>query len=188
MHRIKLKLLELIYAYVILYFGVLAEGELAIIGGTIAAQQNILNINLVAITAFFSTLTIDWGLFFSGKFFGKRIFSSFPKLQEKTQKPRTLVSENPNLILVFYRYLYGLRIITLLILGMSNVPAKKFIPYSLIAILIWTILFSALGYFMGEIISKFISENEHIGYVILLSIVSALAILFLLKRLIRKAI
>lgn len=59
------------------------------------------------------------------------------------------------LLLIFcYRYFYGARTAILVLFGHSQIPTHWFLTYSAAAILIWTSLFSAIGYFLGEVISR----------------------------------
>ncbi len=180
--------MELLYPYIIIYFGVIIEGELALLTSTLAAQRGMLNFGLVTITAFMGTLTIDWLLFFGGKYFGVRLFHKFTKLNNQTAKPMIWIRNNPTWILISYRYLYGFRIVTLLILGMSNVPVKKFMVYSLVSIIIWTVLFSFLGYYLGELVSTFITQIENVLLYLVSGFLSAILILFLIKSLMRKVL
>jgi membrane protein DedA with SNARE-associated domain len=180
--------MNIIYAYLLVGIGVILEGELALLSASIAAQRGILNIILVAITAFLFTLVTDWFFFFIGRFMGTKILNRFQVLRKRIHKPNLWIRENPRLIMILYRYLYGFRIVTLLILGMSKVPIHRFMFYSFIAVLIWTIIFGLLGFFMGDIISKFIIQFEHLAGFIIVGIFSAALMLIIIRNVVRKAL
>jgi membrane protein DedA with SNARE-associated domain len=179
---------SLLYTYIILFFAVVLEGELALLTASLASQKGMLDLKYVAFTAFLGTLFTDWSLFFLGKYLGNKIFERFHSLQKRTHKPRLWLRQNPTLVLLFYRYLYGFRILTLLILGMSNISIRKFISYSFISIIIWTILFTFLGYYMGEVISNFIMQYENLGIFLTFGIISALMILIVVRNIVRRAL
>jgi membrane protein DedA with SNARE-associated domain len=46
--------------YLALFFGVMLEGEVALIAGALAAQKGMLNIYLVVLTAFLRAILTDW--------------------------------------------------------------------------------------------------------------------------------
>ena len=177
--------LKLFYAYALIFIGVVFEGELALLAGALSAQNGTLDIRLVGLTAFISTLSTDWILFYSGKYIGDRIMKRFPSLQKRTEKPRTWIRQNPTLILIFYRFLYGFRIVTLLILGMSQVNSRKFMSYSLLSVMIWSIVFSIIGYHLGGAFSSSIENFENIGLYFIVGILGLSLLVFLVKTSIR---
>ncbi|MBN2174021.1 MAG: VTT domain-containing protein [Bacteroidales bacterium] len=180
--------MQFAYAYFLVYFGILLEGELALLAASLGAYRGLLDIRLVALTAFIGTLTTDWSFFFMGRLLGSKVFKWFPKLQGHTDKPRLWMRKNPVLILAFYRFLYGFRILTLLLLGMSHVSIKKFMFYSFFAIIVWTTIFSFLGYYLGEIINQMLHRYQNLGIYIVTGLLSAIILLYLVRSLVRKAL
>lgn len=178
--------MESIFLYAALFLGVFAEGEIALITGTLTAQNGSLNIYMVALVALVATIAADWLCYFSGKIMGEKIFKHFPNLMEKTEKPKNWIRQYPVLLLFIYRYLYGFRIVTLIILGVSGIPVKKFIPLSLLSIIIWVIVFSLLGFHLGEMVNQYIIQLENITTwvfsAVLLIIFLAVAIRYIRQR------
>jgi membrane protein DedA with SNARE-associated domain len=86
------------------------------------------------------------------------------KLKAHSVKVENWISGNPYLIVFVYRYLYGFRIITLLTMGIGRFPVKKFLLFSFFSIMIWTVIFTLLGYYMGELISILIGEYKFNGF------------------------
>ena len=66
------------------------------------------------------------------------------------------------LILIF-RFLYGLRIITLLGLGMSRVPATYFFLLSFFSALVWAATMGVGGYLFGNVLWVVIVNMRHYG-------------------------
>ncbi|MCF8374429.1 MAG: DedA family protein [Bacteroidales bacterium] len=180
--------MEQVYAYVLICIGAVFEGELALLAGAISAKGGLLDIRLVWLMAFFSTLGTDWILFLSGKYLGERIMKRYPSLQNRTHKPLTWIHLHPNLILIIYRFIYGFRIVTLLILGMSRVSTKRFIMYSIFSVFTWSMIYSLLGYYLGNVISKTIDNFEYLGVYLIGGLMVLSFMVFLFKTATRRVL
>jgi membrane protein DedA with SNARE-associated domain len=60
-----------------------------------------------------------------------------------------------------FRFLYGLRIVTPFVIGMSGFSAKLFIVLNAISAIIWAIVISCLGYGFGEFLSVLLKDVKH---------------------------
>ena len=64
------------------------------------------------------------------------------------------------LILVF-RFLYGLRIITLFALGMSRIPATYFVLVSALSALVWAAAMGTGGYLFGNVLRAIVVDIKN---------------------------
>ena len=92
----------------------------------------------------------------------------------------------PILIFLIYRFMYGFRTISPMVIGASRTRTSKFLILSAISTIIWGIAYGGLGYLFGEVIKSKLSHIEHIekyimGILLLLGIIAAL-IFHLRKR------
>ncbi len=148
-------MLDGLLLYLILYLATILEGELAAMSGAFAAQQGFVKLTGVFVAIFLGTLTIDWLSYFSGRFLGRKIFDYFPKFKTKVAKTEQWIHNNASWGLLLYRFLYGFRILSLILFGINKVPLRKFIPYTIFIVFVWSLLFSILGYFLGEMMNEF---------------------------------
>ena len=158
--------MEIVAVYPALFIGVMFEGEIALIAGALAVQKGLANIYLVGLTAFLSTLITDWSWFFAGRIAGNRIISRFRRFEKHSERVRRWTMKYPVLIVFIYRYLYGMRIMTLLVMGMSGFSVRSYLFLSIPGILIWSVIFTVTGYYVGELVNRFIKLYE--GYLIYL--------------------
>jgi membrane protein DedA with SNARE-associated domain len=175
-----------IYIYFGVFLGVIIEGEIALIAASLAAQKGYLNLTFVSLAAIAGTLFSDWFYFFSGRIFGYRLLEKYSFLQNRIDKPKKWLQRNPSLIFFTYRYLYGLRIVTLIILGMSGVSARKFLTFSFTGIILWTFVFCALGYYLGELINNYILRYEGFLPYIIIGVLTAVVVILLVRKGVRK--
>ena len=77
------------------------------------------------------------------------------------------------LLLLFYRFLIGMRIISLTIIGISEVSISRFALYSLLSTLLWVSIIGTLGFFFSDtlvILYELIAEHISLFLLILLLI------------------
>jgi membrane protein DedA with SNARE-associated domain len=104
------------------------------------------------------------------------------------QRFLTLADSRPALASMAFRFLFGLRTLGPVALGLSRVPARIFIPCNLIAVALWAGLCTALGYGAGHLLHRLfgrLDAGPHLGLVLGLAAV-ALAVVALLHHLRRR--
>jgi membrane protein DedA with SNARE-associated domain len=153
-----------ILAYIAVATACFMEGEAALITSAFTAKMGLLNLNnvyIVGMMAFIGTLASDWMWFFIGKSRAKNLVFKKEKLSKTAQKIDRLLEKYPYMILLGYRYIYGLRTVIPMIIGMSNIKIKRFLVFSLFTVINWTIIFTALGYLFGSIIESRLKAFQH---------------------------
>ncbi|HPD65092.1 MAG TPA: DedA family protein [Bacteroidia bacterium] len=151
---------ELTAIYLATATAIFIEGETALIASSFAAKIGYLNFPLVFFIAYFSTISYDWVWFFIGRWRGRKYIESRKGLQKMKIKVDNFLNKRQTLFLLIYRFLYGFRGAICLIVGLSQVKAKKFISLSLITTLIWTAIYSGLGFFFGKVLEKKLSNFQ----------------------------
>ena len=166
--------------YFALFVAVVLEGEVALIAGSVAAHSGHPDILYVAMVACLATLIVDWSFFFAGRFAGAKILKRFKKAEKQTVKVKKLLNKYPYLIMFFYRYLYGLRIITLLMMGISRFQVQKFLLLSFASIVTWTMIFSLLGFYLGELVKSWMAQFSYPGLILSVPVMVIFAFMILL--------
>lgn len=159
--------------YLILFIGTLLEGELIVIIAGYMAEQGLLNIWLVILVSFLGSFIIDQSLFYVGYYKGDGLLKKFPQGYVNGLKKVVKKFETPSILL--FRFVYGTRTISPLILGSSKVNPLKFTILNFISGVIWAIVFSFGGYFIGTALSKIVKTIE-----IRLAIIIAIALIITL--------
>jgi membrane protein DedA with SNARE-associated domain len=138
------------------------------------------------VIAFSGTLISDWSYFFLGRYLGINWINKKPFFQRKAEIVHMQIRKNLMLVLLSYRFLYGLRIITPFILGTSNVKKKTFLFFSAFTTLIWCFFYSLLGYFLGELVRIWLGDIQKIQIVLIGIVLLAGTIIYLIPRLVRR--
>ncbi len=176
------------YAYLLAFAGVSLEGEIALITASIASQKGHLNLWIVIPMALAATILVDWGIFFSSRLLGAGIYKLFPSLEIKVAESHNRFDQRRRPILFLYRFMYGFRVVTLIMLGMSKVSAGRFITSSLAAIASWVTLYSLLGYYLGHLVHKYFEFLDHYIWYLFIALILLVAIIFTIKTVSKKMI
>lgn len=147
------------------------------ISSVIAAHHGHLNIWLVIVIGIVGTYLSDCFYFFLGRRKGIAWLDKKKKLKKKHEVVDKQLKKYPILIFLSYRFLYGFRSITPLVIGTSTTSTPRFLLLSGLSIVFWAALYSALGYAFGEIIKSQLGHIQHIEkYIIGILVLVALAI------------
>lgn len=138
------------YGYWIVLLGTFLEGEtIVIIAGVLAAGGQ-LSFTGVAFSACLGSFLSDQLMFCIGKYKGNAIIERFPRLQRKKERVAQLLRKYDILLILGFRFVYGIRNITPIVLGLSHISHKRFLPLNLAGSLAWAFLFTAAGYYFGQ--------------------------------------
>jgi membrane protein DedA with SNARE-associated domain len=173
------------WGYLIIIGWTFIEGETVVIVAGFLAQQEVLKLNpwLIALCAFTGSFCSDQLMFLLGKYKGPAILNRFPRLSKNTEKARSLMLKYENALILGFRFVYGVRNITPILLGISGVRYLKFFSLNLVGAGIWALSFAFGGYYFGELLENISKTYPYAKYAILAGIVLLVAAFLLLKRL-----
>lgn len=177
-------MLHYIWIYICFFFGIFLEGELVFISAIIATSHGYLNIYIVVAIAIIATICSDCVYFNLGKNRAEKLMNN-PKWKSKIEAVNVILVKHRQIFLVSYRFLYGLRIATPLVLGTQNINTLTFLNYSTISTLIWATLFTFLGLAFGELILTYLNHIKQIEFYIIGGLLFS-AIVFLVARFLKR--
>jgi membrane protein DedA with SNARE-associated domain len=137
-----------------------------------------LSVNLGSIFGFMTMYYL--GVFFRNRILNKRNDKS--QFYTKIEKVQQWFGKYGYKIILFNRFLSGLRAVVALTAGISNLNLKKVFVLALISIVLWNGILIYLGYLLGEkwgILIKYIKEYN---FIILVVLVLIFTFYFIIKR------
>ena len=126
------------------------EGETFVIFAGFFAQKGLLNIWLLFLAAWLGSFTGDQIFFFTGRRYGIRILDHLPKLKPAVDRSLGWLARHAAAFILVYRFMYGIRNISGVAIGMSKLPWQKFMFWNAIAAFIWAVAFIGFGYLFGD--------------------------------------
>lgn len=167
------------YGYLALLVGTFLEGETIVIIAGFLAHQGLLSPPLIALCAFCGSVTSDQLMFVLGRWKGMAIIQRFEKLEKKMAKAAQLLSKYETPLILGFRFIYGVRNVTPILMGLSGVNHVKFLVLNVIGAAVWAMSFTAAGYFFGEAVTAFLDAVPHGGRYILGGMVALAAFIWL---------
>ncbi len=163
------------------YYGILIwtflEGETIVIIAGLMAPKTGMDLQLIALCAFTGALLSDQLMFLIGKFKGEKVLHRFPGLAHRMEKATGLFKKYDTLLILSFRFIYGVRNITPIMLGISGVSYKKFFFLNIVGGALWATSFTYGGYYAGQ---TFLAVVAWVGHGIFYVIVGVLAVATLL--------
>lgn len=150
------------YGYGALFLGTLLEGETILILAGLMAHMGLMKLPLVMLVALFGSFLGDQFYFFLGRRKGAALLERHPVWQRRAEKVHRIMRRHRNGIMLGFRFVYGMRTITPLILGMDRtVPVRRFILLNLIGAALWSASVAVGAYFFGEVLKIFLEDLKH---------------------------
>lgn len=146
------------YGYPILIIGTFLEGETIMVLGGFAAHLGYLSLDWVIACGFCGTLIGDQLYFFLGRRHGKSMLAKHPTWQSRADRVLDKLEQHQNLLILSFRFLYGLRSITPFVIGMSDVSYVRFSLLNLLGAFIWAISIGLAGYYFGHAVEAVLGD------------------------------
>jgi membrane protein DedA with SNARE-associated domain len=112
--------------------------------------------------AFLGTLITEQCMFFVGRIYGIKLLENHPKLLEKSQNVMEFLRKYNSAFIFGSRFVYGIRNISPLIIGMAKISPLRFSTLNVPAAFIWSVLVSGAGYLFAEVLE---STKENLKYI-----------------------
>lgn len=144
------------------FLGAGLEGETAVIAGGILAHQHILSLPGVAISGALGSFSADQLFFVLG-----RHFRDHPRIEKMLENPaaeRALdtLEKHPVAFVLGFRFLYGSRTVSPVAVGASDVSQARFSALNAVAAILWSLLFTAVGYGLGGPLGRYFHRPKSI--------------------------
>jgi membrane protein DedA with SNARE-associated domain len=155
------------YGYYAVFIGTLLEGEVILVLAGMAAHAEKLSLSVVIAIATVGGFLGDQIFFALGHRYGRQILARKPHWQQRVAKVNALLDRYHAPLIIMIRFMYGLRIIGPIVIGMSNVPRWRLALFNLIGALIWAPLIAGGGYIFGHVLEIFLTNMQHVQRLLL---------------------
>ena len=186
------KNIDIIYVYLCLFifcyfenlFPPLPGDTVVVIGaylvgiGFLRFDFTYLSVNLGSIFGFMTMYYL--GVFFRDRILNKRNDKS--QFYLKIEKVKQWFGKYGYKIILFNRFLSGLRSIVALTAGISNLNLKKVFILALLSIVLWNGILIYLGYLLGEKWGILITYIKEYNFIVLVILVLIFIVYFIIKK------
>jgi membrane protein DedA with SNARE-associated domain len=139
--------------YVITFCWTAVEGETFVIIAGLLAQKGYLNIDGLFFAAWLGSFFGDQIVFMLGRRYGMRMIKHFPKIKPGVERAVAWLDRYAVAFILSYRFIYGVRNVSGVAVGMSHLSWKKFALWNCTAAFVWALTFVGFGYLYGNVLS-----------------------------------
>lgn len=168
------------YGYWALFIGTFLEGETIVVLAGFAAHQGYLQLEKVVLISFLGSLLGDQLYFFLGRIKGREILKKRPKWKPMSTKIQPKLEKHQTLLILGFRFVYGFRTVTPIVIGMSNIKTSKFAILNSISAAIWATAIATGGYFFGDTLQAFLGDVKYYELSVIVAIGVAGAIIWII--------
>lgn len=170
------------YGYLAVFVGALLEGETVLLLAGFLAHQGYMQPHWVSLAAFCGSLASDQLMFLLGRCKGEALLARFPRLARGVAKAAPLVRRHERLIILTFRFMYGLRNAIPFFLGLNGTALRLFIPLNIIGAAVWAAGMTAAGYFFGQALNAAFGRFHKYEPLALAAIILVAAAVWLIRR------
>jgi membrane protein DedA with SNARE-associated domain len=170
------------YGYFALFAGTFIEGETILIIAGFLAHRGYLSIHWVVAVSFAGSFLGDQFYFYVGRFFGTGLISKSKRLRRIAEKIHRHLSQHETVFILSFRFIYGIRTASPIIIGTSGISALKYALLNMTSAMVWAILFSTLGYFFGKAFESYIGQIKRYEEIVIIFIITTGCIIFVIWK------
>jgi membrane protein DedA with SNARE-associated domain len=149
------------YGYLAIFIGCFLEGETILVLGGFAAYSGYLDLGWVTFAGFSGSFLGDQLYYFLARKWGHKVLNRFPSWRPGIARALRLLEKYDVAFILSFRFIYGVRSVSSVAIGLSSVPPSRFLPYNFIAAVVWAIVIAGLGYVFGEAINLILERVAH---------------------------
>jgi membrane protein DedA with SNARE-associated domain len=174
------------YGYPAIAIGTFFEGEIILVLAGFAAHQGYLNLLWVVICGFLGALCGYQFYFYLGRMKGTKFLDKRPQWKSRSIRVFELLHRHQLLLILGFRFVYGLRTITPFLLGVSGISPVRFFAWNTLGAFAWAILIGVSGYLFGHVLELLIGNIERYELYLFITLAALGAIIWSIHWLKRK--
>jgi len=163
------------YGYAAIFIGTFLEGETILVIAGFLAHRGYLELGWVIAWAFFGTYAGDQLFFYIGRSRGMALLDKRPHWRLRSQRVFDLLERHQVLVILGFRFLYGLRTVTPFLIGMSGVRPLRYLILNGLGALVWAIAVGGLGFVLGQALELFLQHIKRYEIMILATLFTVAA-------------
>lgn len=168
------------YGYPIIIIGTFLEGETVMVLAGVAAHLGYLSLDWVIICGFSGTFIGDQLYFMLGRRHGQSWLSKHPSWREPADRVFRKLENHQNLLILSFRFLYGIRTVTPFVIGTSDIPYFRFAILNILGAAIWAICIALAGYYFGQAVETVLGDIKRYEIEFIIAIIGVASLIWFL--------
>lgn len=149
------------FGYIALFLGVFFEGETVLVLAGFLAFEGYLRLDLVIGTAFVGACAGDQLWYLLGRRYGRRILARNRRWERVGELALERLRRYPALWVLGFRFVYGVRTVMPVAIGVSGYPPGRFLLFNLLGAALWASVLGLAAYHFGTLLEVLIGHIKH---------------------------
>ncbi len=173
------------YGLVALFLGAGFEGETVVVGGGLLAHRGVFSLPGAMAASAAGSFVADQLFFAAGRYFRDRRWVRRQRERPAFARVLRMLERHPVAFIFAFRFIYGIRTISPIAIGTSQVRGSVFLAVNVAAAIVWGVVFTAIGYAFGHQVEKVLRRLSPSSTTIMVAgalVVVALIAVHLIRR------
>lgn len=177
-----MELLLLKYGYLLLFLGIIFEGEAFLLAGAFLSNRGYFDIRTVALVAFAANTLSTQFYYMAARVRGRRWFEKRFGEASRYRKVAGWTHRHGNWLLVVSRFAIGFRIVIPAACGAFGMPFSRFLLLNMLSGLLWVVPTVLVGYYFGATLDSVLREAQEYAAWVLVAILLTAAVLLSIRN------
>ncbi len=142
------------YGYIVLFLYSFGGGFFALVAAGILSYAGKMDITISISVAFLANFIGDTVLFYIARYNKQIVLPYLKKHRRKLALSHILMKKYGDKIIFFQKFIYGIKTLIPITIGLTKYDFVKFSIYNLFSALVWALLFGLGSYYSGEYLLK----------------------------------
>ena len=169
------------FGYFALFLGTFFEGETILVLAGFLAFRGYMQLEYVIAVAFFGSYAGDQLWYFLGRRHGRKLLARKPSWQKMGDKALEHVRKHPDLWVLSFRFVYGLRTVMPVAIGLSGYPPARYLLLNGIGAIVWATVLGSAAFYFGSVLEGVLGNIKKYELMVLGGLV-VIGLLFWLRR------
>lgn len=140
------------FGYLALFLGTFFEGETILVLAGFLAFRGYMDINCVLFTAFCGSYAGDQLWYHLGRTHGRDLLTRRPRWRVLGDKALKHIRRHPDLWVLGFRFVYGLRTVMPVAIGLSGYPPLRYLLLNGLGALVWALALGLAAFHFGAVL------------------------------------
>jgi membrane protein DedA with SNARE-associated domain len=170
------------FGYLAIGLGTFFEGEAILVAAGALAHRGLLSLPLVMFWAFVGSVGGDQLWFYLGRRFGRPLLERHAGWSARANKVQHTLERYGNAFVFGFRFIYGVRTVTPVLLGVSRYPAMKFAALNLGGAVVWAVVVGGAGWGLGAALASLLKRVVRVEEVLGVACVTGVVLWLACRR------
>ena len=158
------------WGYIILFLYSFGGGFVALVVAGILSYSGELNIVITMLVAGSANFIGDQFLFTVARKNKHQARKMMEKHKRKIAMSHLLMRKYGTWVIFLQKYIYGIKTLIPLAMGLTKYDYRKFIVFNLLASIVWALIIGLSAYMLGELVYTYIEEFKTYGLILVAAI------------------